>query len=51
MGGCDGKLCFSEKERGKVWKAYMNRIMDDRNDWDRNVAEDAVEGPVVCVSR
>ena len=23
MRGSDGKLCFSEKERGKVWKDYM----------------------------
>ena len=25
--------------------------MNEENDWDRNVEEDAVEGPVVCVSR
>ena len=25
----DGKLCFSEKERGKVWKGYMKRIMNE----------------------
>ena len=49
--GCDVKLCFSEKERGKVWKDYMERIMNNENDWDCNVEGDAVEGPVVCVSR
>ena len=27
----DGKLCFSEKERGKVWKCYLKRIMNDEN--------------------
>ena len=27
MRGSDGKLCFSEKERGKVWKDYMESIM------------------------
>ena len=47
----DGKLCFSEKERGKVWKDYMERIVNEENDWDHNVAGDAVEGPLVCVSR
>ena len=51
MRGSDGKLCFCEKERGKVWKDYMKRIMDEENDWDHNVEGDAVEGPVVCVSR
>ena len=28
MRGSDEKLCFSEKERGKVWKDYMERIMN-----------------------
>ena len=51
MRGSDGKLCFSEMERGKVWKNYMERIMNEENDWDRNVEGDAVEGPVVCVGR
>ena len=37
MRGSDGKLCFSEKERGKVWKDYMERIMKEKNDWDHNV--------------
>ena len=28
----DGKRCFSEMERGKVWKDYMERIMIEEND-------------------
>ena len=51
MRGGDGKLCFSEKERGKVWKDYMERIMNDENYWDHNVAGSAVLGPDVCVCR
>ena len=51
MRGSGGKLCFILKETGKVWKEYMDRIMHEENDWDRNVEGDAVEGPVVCVSR
>ena len=47
----EGKLSFSEKERGKVWRNYMERIMNEKNYWDRNVEVDAVEGPVVYVSR
>ena len=49
--GSDAKLCFSEKERGNVWMGYMERIMNEENDWDRNVERDAVVGPVVCVGR
>ena len=29
----------------------MERLMNEDNDWDHNVQGDAVEGPVVCVSR
>ena len=47
----DEKLRFSEKERGKVWKDYMESIMNEENDWDHNVEGGAVEGPVVCVCR
>ena len=33
----DEKFCFGEKERGKVWKDYMERIMNEENKknyWD-----------------
>ena len=51
MRGSNGKLCFSEKERGKIWKGYMERIVIEENDWNHNVEADAVERPFVCVSR
>ena len=44
MRGCDGKLYFSEKEGGEVWKDYMERIINEENDWVQNVEGDAVEG-------
>ena len=47
--GNDGKLCFSVKERVKVWKDYINRIMNKENDWHYDVEGDAVDHPVVCV--
>ena len=50
-GGSDGKLCFSEKERDKVWKDYLERFMNEENYWDHDVEGDAVESPVFCVSR
>ena len=51
MRGSEGKQCFSENERGKVWKDYMERIMNKENDWDHNVEGDIVEGPIVRVNR
>ena len=47
----DGRLCFSEKERGKVLKDYVEGILNVENDWHDNVEGDAVEVPVVYVSR
>ena len=47
----DGKLCFSEKKRGKVWKDYLERIMNEENDRDHNVEGYAVKSPAVCVNR
>ena len=49
--GSDAKLCFGVKEIGIVWKEYMEGIMNEENDWYRNVEGDVVEGPVVSVSR
>ena len=51
MRGSDGKLYFSEMQEGKVRKDYVERIMNEENDWDRDVEGDAVEDAVVCVSR
>ena len=48
MRGSDEKLCLREKERGKVWKDYMERIMNEENDLDHEVEGDAVEGLIVC---
>ena len=51
MRGSDGRLSFSEKDRGKVWKEHMERIMNEENEWDQNVEADLVEGPVERVSQ
>ena len=49
-GGCmkdkDGRLVVSEKDRGKLWKEHMEKIMNVENEWDQMVELDMVEGPV-----
>ena len=42
--------CVSVRRKAEVWKDYMERIMNDKNDLD-HVEGDAEEGPIVCVSR
>ena len=48
MRGCDGKLCYIEKERGNVWKDFLERIMNAEDDWTHTVEGDAVECPLDC---
>ena len=51
MRGSDENMCFSEKNRSKVWKDYMENTMNEENDRGQYVEGDAVEGPVACVCR
>ena len=37
MRGSDEKLCFSEEERGKVWKGYIERIMKHKTRLGNNL--------------
>ena len=50
-GRSDGKLCFSEKQRCRDWKDYMEWIMNEENYWDSDCNRDSVMGPVDCVCR
>ena len=34
MRGKDRKLGFSDKGRNRIWKNYMDKIMNKENDWD-----------------
>ena len=52
MRGSNGRLNFIEKDRGRVWKEHLERIIiNEENEWDQNVQADLVEGPVEKVSR
>ena len=48
---CDRKLCFGEKDLDKIWKDYVERVMNEVNDLDHGVEADAMEGPVDCIGR
>jgi hypothetical protein len=41
-----GKLCMGERERAKVWKEHMERVMNEGNEWDGVVDVDVVHGPI-----
>ena len=42
MRDSDGRLNFSEKDRGRVWKEHMEKIMNEENEWDQRVEADLV---------
>ena len=53
-GGCmkdkDGRLVISEKDRGKLWKKHMEKIMNVENEWDQMVKAHMVKRPVEGVT-
>ena len=46
----DGRLAVSEKDRGKLWKEHMEKIMNMENKWDQMVKADIVERTVEGVA-
>ena len=47
----DGKFYLNEKDRAKLWKTYMSKIMKEENEWDQIAEADAVEGPIERLMR
>ena len=41
-----GNLCIEEKERAAVWKEYMEKLMNEENEWDNRVEAGVTEGLV-----
>ena len=41
----------SEKDRAKLRKAHMSKIMTEENEWDLIADADTVEGPIERVMR
>ena len=50
MNDKNGRLVASEKDRGKLWRELMEKIMNVENEWDQMVEADMVEGPVEGVT-
>ena len=46
----DGRLVVSEKDREKLWKDHMEKIMNVENERDQMAKADIVEGPVEVVT-
>ena len=46
----DGKVVMNEKDRGKLWKENMEKILNVENELDQRAEADMVEGPVEGVT-
>ena len=46
----DGRIEVKEKDRGKLWKEHMEKILSVENEWDQMAEADMDEGPVKGVS-
>ena len=51
MQGNDGTLYLNEKDRAKLWKAHMSKIMNEENEWDQIADADTAQGPIERVLR
>ena len=51
MRGKDERLGFSEKDRKRKWKNYMEEITNKKNDWDHMTAASMVKGSIKNVTR
>ena len=46
----DGKIVMNEKDRGKLWKEHMEKILNVENELDQKAQANMVKGPVEGVT-
>ena len=46
----DGRIVVNEKDRGKLGKEHIEKILNVKNEWDETAEADMVEGPVEGVT-
>jgi len=46
--GVSGKVLVDEKEIKDSWKEYMEKLMNEENEWDPRISAGVKEGPADC---
>ena len=46
----NGKLVIGEENMKKEWKNFMEKLLNEENEWDGNVEGDKIEGPLQAIS-
>jgi len=44
-----GKLIVDEKGIKDSWKEFMEKLMNEENEWDHGISAEVKEGPADCI--
>jgi len=47
--GVSGKVVVDEKGIRYTWKEYMEKLMNEKNEWDHRISAGVKEGPAYCI--
>jgi len=47
--GVSGKVIVNEKGIKDSWKEYMEKLMNEENEWDHRISAATKEGPGDCI--
>jgi len=47
--GASGKVIVDDKGIKYLWKEYMEKLMNEENEWDHTISAKVKEGPANCI--
>jgi len=47
--GASGKVIVDEKGIKESWKEYMEKLMNEENEWDHRISAGVKKGPADCI--
>ena len=47
--GASGKVIVDDKGNKDSWKEYMEKLMNEENEWDHKISAEVNEGPADCM--
>jgi len=48
--GVSGKVIVVDKGIKGSWKEYMEKLMNEENEWDHGISAEVKEGPADCIN-
>jgi len=49
--GASGKVIVDDKGIKDSWKEYMEKLMNEENEWDHKISAEVKEGPADCIRK